>query len=75
MLMIVCYSICDYQATDLGAAPVIATMLGVQPNLTLLLLKRRFSPVRLPGLLVALAELAAVVFQSLMLARFSRAGH
>ncbi len=75
LLMIGCYSICYFQAMAHGVTPgVIATLLGVQPILTLLLLERRFSPLRLLGLLVALAGLAAVVFQSLVLARFSLAG-
>lgn len=75
LLMIGCYSICYFQAMALGITPgVMATLLGVQPILTLLLLERRFSPLRLLGLLVALAGLAAVVFQSLVLARFSLAG-
>src|SRR5690606_7184386 len=75
LLLIGCYSICYFQAMAHGVTPgVIATLLGVQPILTLLLLERRFSPLRLLGLLVALAGLAAVVFQSLVLARFSLAG-
>ncbi|MGE4405856.1 DMT family transporter [Pseudomonas sp.] len=75
LLMIGCYSICYFQAMAFGVTPgVMATLLGVQPILTLLLLERRFSPLRLIGLLVALGGLAAVVFQSLVLARFSLGG-
>ena len=75
LLMIGCYSICYFQAMAHSVTPgVMATLLGVQPILTLLLLERRFLPLRLLGLLVALAGLAAVVFQSLVLARFSLAG-
>ncbi len=75
LLMIGCYSICYFQAMACGVTPgVMATLLGVQPILTLLLLERRFSPLRLIGLLVALGGLAAVVFQSLVLARFSLGG-
>ena len=60
--MIGCYSICYFQAMAHGVTPgVIATLLGVQPILTLLLLERRFSPLRLLGLLVALAGLADVI--------------
>lgn len=75
LLMIGCYSICYFQAMAYGVTPgVMATLLGVQPILTLLLLERRSSPMRLLGLLVALGGLAAVVFQSLVLARFSVGG-
>ncbi|MGK9067034.1 DMT family transporter [Stutzerimonas chloritidismutans] len=71
-LMVGCYSICYFQAMAFGITPgVMATLLGVQPILTLLLLERRFSPLRLAGLLLALVGLSAVVFQSLVLARFS----
>lgn len=75
LLMIGCYSICYFQAMAFGITPgVIATLLGVQPILTLVLLERRFSLLRLAGLLLALLGLAAVVFQSLVLARFSLNG-
>ncbi|WP_027350687.1 DMT family transporter [Halotalea alkalilenta] len=56
------YSICYFQAMAEGVTPgILATLLGVQPILTLLAMERRFSPRRLGGLLVALGGLALVV--------------
>lgn len=43
---------------------LLATLLGVQPILTLLLTERRYSPWRLAGLLLALSGLALVVYQA-----------
>jgi len=75
LLLIGCYSVCYFQAMAHGVTPgLLATLLGVQPILTLLLTERRFSAWRLAGLLLALAGLALVVFQSLVLARLSAAG-
>ena len=45
------YSICYLLALDHGITPgVLATLLGVQPILTLMLLERRFAALRLAGL-------------------------
>ncbi|VVE60101.1 multidrug DMT transporter permease [Pandoraea anapnoica] len=69
-----------YQASYLlalasGITPgALATVLGVQPILTLVALERRHSARRLLGLAVALVGLALVVAQSLMSARLSAAG-
>ena len=69
-----------YQAAYLlalanGITPgALATVLGVQPILTLVALERSHSARRLLGLAVALAGLALVVAQSLMSARLSAAG-
>ncbi|VVE86562.1 DMT family transporter [Pandoraea bronchicola] len=69
-----------YQAAYLlalanGITPgALATVLGVQPILTLVALERAHSARRLAGLAVALAGLALVVAQSLMSARLSAAG-
>ena len=52
----------------------LATVLGVQPILTLLLVERRVSWLRLSGLLLALGGLALVVLESLLAARFSLLG-
>jgi drug/metabolite transporter (DMT)-like permease len=42
------YSVCYFLALEHGVTPgVLATSLGVQPILTLLLFERRFSPLRL----------------------------
>jgi drug/metabolite transporter (DMT)-like permease len=75
LLLIGCYSVCYFQAMAHGITPgLLATLLGVQPILTLLLTERRFSAWRLLGLLLSLAGLALVVFQSLVMARLSAAG-
>lgn len=75
LLMIGGYSICYLLALDHGITPgVLATLLGVQPILTLMLLERRFAALRLAGLALALGGLVLVVWQSIGLARFSLAG-
>ncbi|WP_213878775.1 DMT family transporter [Pseudomonas sp. dw_358] len=69
------YSICYFQAMNHGITPgVIATLLGVQPILTLLLLERRISALRIIGLGTALSGLVLVVYQSLLAAQFSLTG-
>lgn len=74
-VLIGCYSLCYFQAMDRGITPgLLATLLGAQPILTLLLTERRASPWRLAGLVLALAGLALVVWQSLIVARLSPAG-
>lgn len=75
LLMIGGYSACYFQAMAHGITPgLLATLLGVQPILTLLLTERRFSAWRLLGLLLALAGLTLVVYQSLVLTRLSGLG-
>ncbi len=75
LLFIGCYAVCYFQAMAHGITPgLLATLLGVQPILTLLLTERRFSAWRLLGLLISLAGLSLVVFQSLVLARLSLLG-
>ena len=75
LLMIGGYSICYLLALDHGITPgMLATLLGVQPILTLMLLERRFAALRLAGLALALGGLVLVVWQSIGLARFSLAG-
>ncbi|WP_313305855.1 DMT family transporter [Stutzerimonas balearica] len=69
------YSICYFLALENGVTPgVLATVLGVQPILTLVLIERRFSAARLAGLLLALGGLALVVQQGLSSAGFSALG-
>ena len=69
------YSICYFLALENGVTPgVLATVLGVQPILTLVLVERRFSAARLSGLLLALGGLALVVQQGLSSAGFSALG-
>lgn len=75
LLLIGCYSACYFQAMANGITPgLLATLLGVQPILTLLLTERRFSAWRLLGLLLALAGLMLVVYQSLVLTKLSGLG-
>ncbi len=75
LLLIGGYSVCYFQAMAHGITPgLLATLLGVQPILTLLLTERRFSAWRLSGLLLALAGLMLVVYQSLVLAKLSVPG-
>ncbi|WP_010485879.1 DMT family transporter [Pseudomonas sp. S9] len=75
LLMIGGYSVFYFMALDKGITPgVLATLLGVQPILTLLVLERRFAARRIIGLGLALAGLVMVVLQSLLAADFSLAG-
>lgn len=75
LLMIGFYSVCYFQAMAHGVTPgLLATLLGVQPILTLLLTERRFSAARLSGLLLALGGLVLVVYQSLVLTKLSGLG-
>ncbi|EJO92503.1 hypothetical protein A471_16603 [Ectopseudomonas mendocina DLHK] len=75
LLMIGGYSLCYLLALDSGITPgVLATLLGVQPILTLMLLERRASPLRLVGLLLALLGLALIVGDSLLHASLPLAG-
>lgn len=74
-LMIGGYAICYLLALDAGMTPgVLATVLGVQPILTLLWAERRVSLPRLAGLLLALGGLVTIVADSLLAARLSWAG-
>jgi drug/metabolite transporter (DMT)-like permease len=74
-LLIGSYSICYFLALARGVTPgVLATLLGVQPILTLLLLERRASAPRFAGLALALGGLVLVVYQSIGLARLSARG-
>lgn len=75
LLLTGAYSICYLLALARGITPgVLATVLGVQPILTLLLVERRFSARRLAGLAVALGGLVLVVWQGIGMARFSAPG-
>ncbi|HTJ92255.1 MAG TPA: DMT family transporter [Pararobbsia sp.] len=65
-LMVGCYTINFFLALEHGVNPgILATVLGVQPILTLVLLERRFPLTRIAGLMLALGGLALVVCQSL----------
>ncbi|WP_175822988.1 DMT family transporter [Burkholderia sp. BCC0419] len=62
LLMMGGYSIFYLLALERGIAPgVLATILGVQPVLTLALVERRWQPVRIAGLALSLTGLALVV--------------
>jgi drug/metabolite transporter (DMT)-like permease len=75
LLLIGSYSVCYFQAMAQGITPgLMATLLGVQPILTLLLTERRFSVGRLLGLLLALTGLTLVVYQSLIRTQLSELG-
>lgn len=69
------YSVCYLLALEGGMTPgALATLLGVQPVLTLALTERPLSRRRLAGLALALCGLALVVADSLLAARFAPAG-
>jgi drug/metabolite transporter (DMT)-like permease len=69
------YSVTYLLALDHGVTPgVLATLLGVQPILTLAWTERPLALPRLAGLALALAGLAAVVYDSLAAARFGLPG-
>lgn len=75
LLMTGGYTIFYLLSLDAGLTPgVLATVLGVQPILTLMLLERRASVLRVAGLLLALGGLTLVVLDSLLAARFSLLG-
>ncbi|OZI51489.1 DMT family transporter [Bordetella genomosp. 4] len=75
LLLIGGYSVCYFQAMANGITPgLLATLLGIQPILTLLMTERRFSTWRLLGLSLSLAGLTLVVYQSLVLTKLSVLG-
>lgn len=75
LVLVGCYSVFYLLALAHGMTPgVLATVMGVQPLLTLALTERPLSLRRIAGLLLALAGLALVVFDSLLAARLGLAG-
>lgn len=69
------YSLFYLLALDGGVTPgLLATLLGLQPVLTLVATERPLRPRRLGGLALALAGLVLVVLQSLLQARLAPAG-
>ncbi|TXI80810.1 MAG: DMT family transporter [Cupriavidus sp.] len=75
VLLIGGYTITYLLALDHGITPgVLATVLGVQPILTLLWVERRASATRLAGLALALGGLVLIVAHGIALAHFSPAG-
>ncbi|MCO8592304.1 DMT family transporter [Burkholderia multivorans] len=75
VLMMGGYSIFYLLALERGIAPgVLATILGVQPILTLAFVERRWQPMRVAGLALALAGLALVVCRGVGGARLPMSG-
>lgn len=75
LVMIGGYALCYALALDNGITPgLLATLLGVQPILTLLLTERQFPARRLLGLCISLGGLALVVLESLLLTGLSVMG-
>lgn len=75
LLLVGGYSCTYFLALDQGLTPgALATILGVQPIITLLLQERRATPARALGLALALAGLVLVVHDSLLRAQVSTAG-
>ena len=75
LVMIAGYSVCYFESMSRGITPgMLAVVLGVQPVLTLLLLERRFTAMRVCGLLLAMLGLVLVVWQSLMRTRLDTVG-
>ncbi len=67
LVLIGCYTTSFFLSMEFGLTPgLLATILGVQPILTLLLSERHFPPMRLLGLLVAFIGLTMVVSRSMM---------
>lgn len=66
LMLIGGYSVCYFQAMAHGVTPgLIATIMGIQPILTLCVVERRMQGMRLAGLLVALSGLVLLVWRSL----------
>src|SRR5690606_1719892 len=75
LLMIGLYSFFYFETLAQGITPgLLATILGVQPILTLALTERRFSLTRVAGLALSLTGLILVVYQSLIVSRLSVMG-
>ncbi|QUG74241.1 EamA family transporter [Erwinia sp. E602] len=69
------YAICYFEAMDRGVTPgLIATIMGIQPILTLALVERRMQGLRLLGLLVALSGLVLLVWRSLAASHLALSG-
>lgn len=69
------YSICYLLAMEHGVTPgALATILGIQPILTVLMTERKVGVVRMLGLILALCGLATVVGDGLIAMRFEPLG-
>ncbi len=66
LMLIGGYSVCYFQAMAHGVTPgLIATIMGIQPILTLCIVERRMQGFRLAGLVLALSGLILLVWRSL----------
>ncbi len=75
LLLIGGYSVCYFQAMAHGVTPgLIATIMGIQPILTLCLVELRMQGTRLLGLLVALSGLILLVWRSLAASHLPASG-
>ncbi|HCB1498800.1 EamA-like transporter family protein [Klebsiella oxytoca] len=75
LMLIGGYSVCYFEAMANGVTPgLIATIMGIQPILTLCVVERRLQGTRLLGLLVALAGLVLLVWRSLSASQMAVSG-
>lgn len=75
LMLIGGYSVCYFQAMAHGVTPgLIATIMGIQPVLTLCVVERRIQGTRLSGLLVALSGLVLLVWRSLSASQLPASG-
>ncbi|MCC8379859.1 DMT family transporter [Xenorhabdus sp. PB30.3] len=75
LLMIAGYAIFYFLALEHGITPgILATVMGIQPIITLLVIEKHFSVRRLLGLFLSLMGLILVVFQGLVMTNFSFLG-
>ncbi|WP_017347971.1 DMT family transporter [Pantoea sp. A4] len=75
LMMIGGYAVCYFEAMARGVTPgLIATIMGIQPILTLCLVERRMQGLRLVGLLIALAGLILLVWRSISAAHVAASG-
>ena len=75
LLMIGGYSVCYFQAMAHGVTPgLIATIMGIQPILTLCILEKNMNKAKLLGLFIALLGLITLVWNSLSISSISPLG-
>lgn len=69
------YSVCYFQAMAHGVTPgLIATIMGIQPILTLCIVERKMQGTRLSGLVLALSGLVLLVWRSLSVSSLPLSG-
>lgn len=75
LLIIAGYSICYFQAMAHGVTPgLIATILGIQPILTLCIMEKNIQKTHLLGLCISLAGLTLLVWKSLSMSLIAPIG-